>query len=207
MSTATTMAQQLPNGAGFSDPVGDSQKAFRQVLEALSRPGGLHIMESKADARSCLHAATAAICLALADFETRIWLDPMADDDETGRYLRFHCGTTLVDDPAAADFVVIAGPPPSLDKFNTGTDAYPEEGATLIIQTDGIADDGPLLLSGPGIDGSRRLSITGISDDFWSQRAALLKGFPRGLDLIFTSGAQIAAIPRTTKVTAEPVGA
>ena len=207
MTTATPTRQQLPAGIGFTDPVRDSQAVFRHVLDALARPGDILTVADTAEAPPPLHAAAAAICLALVDFETRLWLDPTARDSDVVRYLRFHCGATLVGAPADADFAVIAGSPPPLGEFNTGSDAFPDEGATVIIQSGGIDAGGALELSGPGIDGSRRVSISGVADGFWSQRADVVKGFPRGLDLIFTAGAGTMAIPRTTTVTTLQAGA
>jgi alpha-D-ribose 1-methylphosphonate 5-triphosphate synthase subunit PhnH len=88
----------------------------------------------------------------------------------------------------------------ALDCFALGTDAYPDRSTTLVVEVDALADLGALTLSGPGIRGTRRLGVAGISCDFWRVRAALAPLFPRGLDLILTCGDRLAALPRTTRV-------
>lgn len=207
MAIAAAPRNAVPTGAGFTDPVQDSQAVFRRVLEALARPGSFQSLPPLVTGPDRLDPAAAAICLALVDFETPLWLDPVLAASDAADFLRFHCGAPIVSDPQAADFAIIAGTPPSLATFNAGSDAYPESGATLIIQVAGLSEAGSLSLSGPGIDGRRQIGIDGIAPAFWSARAAVVRRFPRGLDLIFTAGNKIAAIPRTTAVTVTQAGA
>lgn len=65
--------------AGFSDPVFDSQRSFRAVLEATSHPGRIIDVGTPIGAPPPLHPATAAICLALVDFETPVWIQAATD--------------------------------------------------------------------------------------------------------------------------------
>ena len=67
-----------------------------------------------------------------------------------------------------------------------------------IIFTRRLGEAGTLRLTGPGIEDSSRLGITGLKPGFWAERAALAPLFPRGLDLILTCGDRLAALPRTT---------
>lgn len=185
---------------GFSDPVRDSQQAFRAILDAVALPGSIHMVAVMGPLPPPLNPATTTLCLALADYETPIFLDAEARTADVQDFLRFHTGAVITDETSDATFAVITGKPPPLDQFKLGSDEFPEEGATLFIQVETLSDEGSLDLSGPGIETECGLGVSGLHADFWDLRAGMIKEFPRGVDLIFTSGRQIAALPRTTIV-------
>ena len=56
------------------------------------------------------------------------------------------------------------------------------------------------MLAGPGIVGTTRLAVSGLAGGFWAERRMLAEFLPRGVDIIFTAGARLAALPRTTSV-------
>ncbi|MEP6149080.1 MAG: phosphonate C-P lyase system protein PhnH, partial [Nisaea sp.] len=116
-------------------------------------------------------------------------------------YLKFHCGTRIVPGTKDAAFAILDGTPDDLSAFNTGTEEYPELGATLIIQVETITTNGPLVLTGPGIKESAQLGLPDVPAAFWESRTKLQRYFPRGIDLVFVSGASMTALPRTTDVT------
>ena len=185
---------------GFGAPVADSQSVFREVLAAMSEPGTVRTVAVEMAAPAPLHPATAAVCLTLMDFETPVWLDSAACTDAVRAWLRFHCGCPLVGDPAAARFAVAADPAmlPPLDGFSAGSEAYPDEGATLVLQVGSLDGGMPVTMSGPGIPGERTFGPEGVTRDFWLQRRAFEDLFPQGLDLVFTSGVALAAMPRSS---------
>ncbi len=185
---------------GFDAPVADSQSVFRAVLAAMSEPGTVQTVAVEVAAPAPLHPATAAVCLALLDFETPVWLDAAASTDAVRTWLRFHCGCPLVADPAAARFVVAAAPAmlPRLDGFAIGSEAYPDEGATLMLQVGSLDGGMPVTVSGPGIPGERTFGPEDVTRDFWLQRRVFEGLFPQGLDLVFTSGVGVAAMPRSS---------
>ena len=59
---------------GFSDPVFQSQAAFRALLAALSEPGTLQQVAGEITPPEGLTTATATALLTLADYETPVWL-------------------------------------------------------------------------------------------------------------------------------------
>ena len=197
ISVGSSVQGVLP---GFSDPVRDSQQAFRTVLDAVALPGSIHMVAVMGPMPPPLNPATTTLCLALADYETPIFLDAEARTTDVKDFLRFHTGALIADETRDATFAVITGKPPPLDQFKLGSNEFPEEGATLLIQVEALSDEGSLALSGPGIETESRLGVSGLHADFWDLRAGIVKEFPRGVDLIFTSGRQIAALPRTTTV-------
>src|SRR5690606_37837176 len=95
MPPASSGAAQI--APGFANPVFDSQRIFRGLLEAMSYPGRIVDTGSLASAPAPLSPAAAATCLALADYETPVWLDPAAHPVRD--WLRFHCGCPIVSDP------------------------------------------------------------------------------------------------------------
>jgi alpha-D-ribose 1-methylphosphonate 5-triphosphate synthase subunit PhnH len=151
-----------------------------------------------------LHRGTIALLLALADFETPLWLSPPACNDAVLGAIRFHCGSPIVTDPSRAAFVVAANAAerPRLDALDLGSDLYPERAATLILQVDGLGVGREIVLAGPGIDGTARLAVDGLDEAFWAERNALEILSPRGLDVILVDGEAVAAIPRSTAVEA-----
>lgn len=187
---------------GFHDPVAEAQSTFRAVLDALSRPGTLATCGENLTPPTPLQPAAAAFLLAMADFETPVWLDAPLFDGATGPWLKFHCSTPVLPAPDEATFAVlddVAAMPP-LERFRQGSEDYPDRAATVILQVDGLTDEGGVRLRGPGIRDEARLGVAGLPDRFWHQWAANGSLFPRGVDLILVSGTRLAALPRTTKV-------
>jgi alpha-D-ribose 1-methylphosphonate 5-triphosphate synthase subunit PhnH len=185
---------------GFADPVLDSQRTFRAVLDAMAHPGRV-VTVNGPDGPPPLGPAAAAVCLALLDYDTPLWLDAAAATTETVGYLRFHCGVPVVEAPGAARFALSAdaGALASLDAFDAGTDERPDRSATLVLQVAGLGDEDGRRLRGPGIAGTTRLTVSGAP---WLWDAVRANGtrFPRGVDVLLCAGARLAALPRTVRV-------
>ena len=192
---------QVALKAGFDDSVHDSQRVFRALLDAMSRPGRVVTPPVPPEIPAALHPATAAVCLALLDFETPLWLAG-PDIAETRAWLAFHAGCPFAATPDQAAFALVTAVNalPPLDGFALGSDEMPERSTTLILQVDGLEAGRGKRLSGPGIDGTALLAVEGPTDAFWVERAAACGLFPRGLDVIFIDGTALAALPRTTQV-------
>lgn len=188
--------------AGFANTTLDSQRAFRAALDALSRPGRIITMPEllPGGAPAPLMPATAALALALFDYETPVWLDDAAGTSAVRDWLRFHCGCPLLADKARARFAIVAGTPGSLDGFDTGTDAYPDRSTTLIWQVESVTEGQAHRLSGPGIAREEVLKIKSLHHDFESAWQSNVKLFPRGLDLFLVAGDRLAGLPRTVSI-------
>lgn len=188
--------------AGLGDPVFDSQRIFRAVLEAMARPGRILDVAGIFEAPPPLDPAATAVCLALLDFDTPLWLDSLAATEGAVDYLRFHCGAPLVAAPAEARFALIADPHGlcGLEAFDNGTDEYPDRSATLILQVQSLTGGRGRRLHGPGIAGEIRLDVDGVPPRLWADWKANHARFPRGVDLIFSAGTVVAALPRSVRV-------
>lgn len=181
---------------GFADPVHDAQGCFRAVLEAMSRPGTVASVPVSAGGPPALSAAAAAVALTLLDADTAVFLDP-AFEAARG-WIAFHCGTPFVGVEGAA-FGIAAGLP-EMGAFAAGTDDEPQAGATLIVELPALRGGPGLRLSGPGVDGSAVAGPAGLPGDFVARWGANHRLFPRGVDLILCSGAEVMALPRSTRV-------
>lgn len=196
-------------GRGFAQPVHDAQQVFRAVLEAMSRPG--RVQELPATLLQPLEppglgrAATSAL-LTLLDAETRVWLHPSLRSEAALAYLQFHTGVQHVDDAQRATFAVIEADhatPTLWHELERGSDAVPQDGATLIVEVPSLDQGLPLALRGPGVETVQALRVGGLHAGFWQARRDLEADFPLGIELILTCGDRLAALPRSTRVTLE----
>ncbi|MBI5784498.1 MAG: phosphonate C-P lyase system protein PhnH [Rhodocyclales bacterium] len=190
---------------GFAEPVGDAQRCFRGVLDALAHPGTIVELADLPAPPPGLGAAQSALLLALADQDTPVWLPPGLRDAEAGHYLRFHCGCRLTASLADAHFVVPASLAalPALDDLRPGEPEFPDRSATLVVEVAGLATVGALRLRGPGIETEAGLSVAGWTADCTAFLRENRRRFPLGVDLLLTCGASLAGLPRTVRVDRE----
>lgn len=187
---------------GFADPVHESQKVFRRALDAMAHPGRIAQLGTHIEPPAPLFATSASLLLALADYETCVWLDDtLAEVPAIAEFVRFHTGTRLTRARREAEFAVIAEPEhmPPLTAFASGTPEYPDRSTTLIIQVETLANRG-WQFTGPGIRECASFSAAPLPPDFPEQLAANRARFPLGVDLIFTTQTEIAALPRTCRI-------
>lgn len=178
---------------GFTEAPLQSARAFRAVLEALARPGTLHDVEG-ALPPAPLSVAAGVVLLTLCDGTTPVHLAGDCDSPAVRDWVAFHIGAPIVG-AEQADFALgcWAALQP-VDRFRIGQPDYPDRSATLIVEMDRLTNHGPAL-TGPGIETANWLNLPETAA-FRANRAL----FPLGFDTIFTSGARIAALPRSTRV-------
>jgi phosphonate C-P lyase system protein PhnH len=189
------MSEQSLIGA-FEAPPQDAARAFRAALEALARPGTIHeIKGGKAPAP--ISEAAASLLLTLCDPETPLCLMGAHDTPAIRDWIAFQIGAPIVG-PAKAMFALgtWAALQP-VTAFPIGTAEYPDRSTTLIVEMERLSQDG-MRLTGPGIETTASLTLPALEP--FQMNAAL---FPLGLDFYFTSGTQIAGLPRSTKVSPE----
>ena len=196
MKTAPVIHRLLP---GLPDPVLDSQRVFRAALDAFSNPGRTVAVPVEVEAPARLEPASAAFLLTMADFETPLWLQE--SDSAVVEYLRFHCGTRLVENPGEARFALVtdAATMPDLDRYHPGEPEYPDRSTTVLIQVQHRRRGPAVSLRGPGIRSTESLNAGGLKAGFWVQWKRNDALFPCGVDVLFTQGNTFRALPRTTK--------
>ncbi len=187
---------------GFDDKVIDATTCYRALLEAMSNPATVLSLPVSIEAPHGLLAGTAAVLLTLADMDTPVWLAPECDTPAARAYLRFHAGCPIVEELERAVFAVMSVERDlgATREFALGSAEYPDRSATIILESEMLIEDEGPLFSGPGIKEPRRFCVDEQPSSLWMHVAANNALFPRGVDWIFTSHTQLAALPRTTKI-------
>ncbi|KLN56037.1 phosphonate C-P lyase system protein PhnH [Variovorax paradoxus] len=197
-------------GAGFTHAALGSQAVFRSALRALAHPGQVVELSHDAQVPSHGHGASAALLLALLDPDCRLWLSPSLAGSDAAAWLRFHTGCVLVDEPAQAQFAWIgegdACPP--LGAFAQGSDAYPDQSATCVIDVMDVSAPAEgstprWTLRGPGIKDRNAIAVEGLAPAFSTQWSANHALFPRGVDVFLAAPQRIVGLPRTTRIEQE----
>ena len=183
--------------AGLADPPHDAQRIFRAVLEATAHPGRIVTLPQAPSGPGPLSPAAVGYLLTLADRDTPVWLDAAFDRSEVRGFLRFHAGAPVAAERATASFAVLpAAVPQGFADFPVGSDTYPDRSATLVVEVPALRGGRALLWRGPGIDGSARVAIDGPDDAFWRAWAENRALSPGGVDVVFTAGQELCALPR-----------
>jgi alpha-D-ribose 1-methylphosphonate 5-triphosphate synthase subunit PhnH len=180
---------------GFTDAPVQSASAFRQVMQAMARPGSIHRVTGATPPVPVSVAAGVAL-LVLADGTTPLHLAGALDTPALRHWIAFHIGSPLV---PAEDAALALGRWEDLQpvtRFSPGLPDYPDRSATLIVERDTLTPHGACL-TGPGIETATWLNLPETAA-FRVNRAR----FPLGFDTIFTAGDRLAALPRSTKVEA-----
>ncbi|KVE39846.1 phosphonate C-P lyase system protein PhnH [Burkholderia sp. TSV86] len=205
MTMADTLISLTDVALGFADPVHDTQRAFRALLDALARPGTTgRVALARADASRPVRAAPAAFAalLALCDDSTPVFLG--TPDAALASALRFHTGAPVVDDPSAAQFAYVDDPATLLPlrRFSSGAALAPEQAVTLFVRVASLTGGTPLALRGPGIRHTCTIAPAGLPAAFWRERAEFAPHFPCGIDCYLVCGDACIGLPRTTHVEA-----
>lgn len=188
---------------GFAHDAFGSQAVFRAALDALSHPGRPQLIPTDCAVPRHGQPAAAALLLGLLDADTSLWLSPALARSDASPWLRFHTGCNIVAGAADANFLWIAlgDALPDLASLRLGTDAYPDESATCVVETLSVhADVAGWTLQGPGIQDQRHLQVTGLTSDFTQAWKNNHTSFPRGVDVFLTTPTHVVGLPRTTRI-------
>lgn len=195
------------------DETFDAQKHYRTLLDCTARPGTIGQLDDvPIEIPRSYNRATVFLGVALLSTDTTYCLVPRQGQtiEAEHEFLQSRTGakTSVIE---KADFVILMDPE-QLSETNVrlGTPSYPETGATVIVQVEGISpapmpDSLRLRLTGPGIETETIVFVTGASPAFFEARHGLNVEFPIGFDLFVTcdslsAGPCVLALPRTTRV-------
>lgn len=203
---------------GF-DPVHDTQTAFRALCDATSRPGSVVGVGAE--------PADHAILATLVDHEVTAWTDDdrlRSALDRQGRFeeappteadvvhtrgspewdVRECTRGTLVEPSEGATVVYrvegLAGVEDVAEHDGARTDAGAiADGDASPTADPDDAHPTTVVLGGPGVDGSRRVSI-GLPAAELEALAEAQSTYPRGVDAYFAADGRVAAIPRSSEL-------
>ena len=188
---------------GFADPVFNSQSVFKAIMDGMARPGTIQTVGPDIAPPAPLGIAAGAIALTLCDHETSLWLSPALAASALPDWLAFNTGAPMAAKLEARFVFLESGAMlSSLSQFAVGTQEYPDRSATILLEVSDIEGGPELALSGPGIKSIAMIAPVGLPGSFlriWNDNRAV---FPRGADIILTSGKRFICLPRTTKITA-----
>lgn len=184
--------EQSSLSGGFTDPPHESAKAFRGIMRAMACPGTICDVAGAVPPNP-LSVAAGTVLITLVDHDTGVNLAGPYNTPAVGDWIKFQTGARLVA-PADAQFVMGHWEDIDLSNLSVGTAEYPDRSATVIVDMPVLEASGATL-KGPGIQNVVRLNLPDL--ETFQRNAAL---FPLGLDFMFTCGSQIAALPRSTKV-------
>jgi len=187
------MSQADILSGGFASPAVDAARAFRAILQAMAEPGQI-VTLGGATAPAPASPAAAAALLVLADATAPVHLAGAHDTDALRDWLAFHAGARTAPHAQAAFALGTWQALLPLSDYAMGSAEYPDRSTTLIVELPRLEASGARL-SGPGIAGHAALSLPDLAP--FQENA---RHFPLGLDFIFTCGARLAALPRTTRV-------
>jgi alpha-D-ribose 1-methylphosphonate 5-triphosphate synthase subunit PhnH len=194
------MTEALAIEGGFADPVMAGQRAFKAVMDALSRPGTIQRLPGEAMPPGPLPQGLAEIALTLCDHDSAVWLDAkFVAEPAVSDWLRFHAGAPIVAETHEADFALAMTLPPLAD-FALGSDEYPDRSTTIVLSVPSLTGGPVLRLKGPGIKTETGIDPVGLPEDFleqWAENRAL---FPRGVDLLLVGPEGLIGLPRTTRI-------
>ena len=188
----------------------ESHEVFRSMLDSLSRPGTiaqLTALES-VDVPRCIIPI-----LAIVDVETRF---AVIDKISTAHNWSALIGSATGAPPASlaeSSWVVALSEPTrdNMEDLPRGSALAPERGCGLVVACASLSegfDHGDvtqestsIALTGPGVDGQKIVTISGISNDFFETLCDLNGSFPAGVDawMVDQSG-QILALSRSTQI-------
>ncbi len=170
------------------------QRIYRALLSAFAYPGEVVDLAEHTGAEPALVGVLAA----LLDATTPLHDHAQRLDERLWRML----GVRHVELADAAFVLADGGQAPAEDFApRIGTLMMPEQGATLVLTVSALGS-GPLdlVLRGPGVDGERRLAVTGLDRAWLTRRAEWNADFPIGVDLILADRERVVAVPRTTVI-------
>ncbi|UJS28244.1 phosphonate C-P lyase system protein PhnH [Macrococcoides canis] len=179
--------------------VHEMTRMFRQVMDAMSKPGVINEVDGISH-RTSYSDAMYLLLQTLLDNEVSFHLlnGSQSDVDEINLLLN-----SKVSDIASADYIVMKQHEVMdvrrLSDSKKGTYIDPEISATWIIEVDDFTAGENYLLKGPGIKEDKVVVIPGVQE-LLDIRNQLCASFPLGVDLIFVADKEVMCIPRTTVV-------
>jgi len=168
---------------------------FRAILQGMSHPGKVYPLPDLPGAGS----AAVEILGCLMDNEVSF---AVIGDRDMETVLARHTDSRPVSSDDADYIVVRNGTTQGkLANFKRGSLEYPDTGATVLYLVEEVSEAAGVVLSGPGVNGTASLRITGLDPSELQLLRQVNSEFPLGVDAIFLDqGGNLACIPRSSRI-------
>lgn len=180
-----------------------TQQTFRKVLEALSFPGKINVIDECPSDMSPLVSQTALICLTLLDSEVTFHVAEESNliSNTVHAYTGSH--RTVADN---ADFIILpllTSNEEVLYKLNSakiGDLVRPHKSATIIFEVESLTCGHQYVLKGPGIKGAIGINCS-VNPEIIKKRNEINSEYPLGIDMILIDiQGNVVGLPRTTQI-------
>jgi len=168
---------------------------IRVILQGMSHPGKVYPLPNLSGAES----AVIEILGCLMDNEVSL---AVIGNRDMETIIARHTDSRRVS-PDDADYIVVRNGTTQgrLANFKRGSLEYPDTGATVLYLVEALSEAAGVVLSGPGINGTALLRITGLDPGELPQLREVNSEFPLGVDAIFLDqSGNIACIPRSSRI-------
>jgi alpha-D-ribose 1-methylphosphonate 5-triphosphate synthase subunit PhnH len=186
--------------------VHDAQRYYRLLMDSMARPGKINTLDEKdISPPADLNKATSLIAFALLNADVFFHYEG-ENADAVNSYILLNTSSSPVD-PQHADFIFMKGSADAgiIQDLKVGSLPYPEEGATIVIDVQSIADVSTedsmaIRLQGPGVAGEKLVFVKGVNENVLQVLSEINSEFPLGVDAIFTDlNNRIICIPRSNR--------
>lgn len=178
-----------------------TQQAFRKVLEALSFPGEINLLDECPNDMAPLISQTALVCMTLLDSEVSFYVN----NDNISKTIHAYTGSHSIG-VSNADFIIIPLPTSTdeilvkLNQAKIGDLVSPHKSATVILEVESLTTGFNYELNGPGIKGTVQLNCS-VSPEVIKKRKAINAEYPLGIDIILIDPqGNVVGLPRTTQI-------
>ncbi|MDI3477716.1 MAG: alpha-D-ribose 1-methylphosphonate 5-triphosphate synthase subunit PhnH [Thermoanaerobacterium sp.] len=190
------------------DYVHDIQRAYRKLIDSISKPGTISSLDEesrKLDLAVSCNKSILVLMLMLLDTEVTFHIAGQ-EAENISRYIS-QLTYSRVAPLEEADFIYILEDVGSkelesaIKRCKIGDLVNPHLSATLIIEVEEISNHKDLVLRGPGIKEEKYISIS--TEARWAAlRAEKNIEYPLGIEMYFVDKEhKLLALPRTTKIT------
>lgn len=185
-----------------------SQRVFDVFLRTLAEPGTVATLPDEVVRAGLPMAMWLPLSVAAVDVTATVAPDPNAD---LNRIVADATGARMVAADQAWVAALLTPDVEVFDRLPRGDAWSPENGSRCAVGVRDLNGDTPgdgsvaLALAGPGVPGTRTLTVDGITPSLASRLGRASGTFPAGVDVWFVSDrGEVAAVSRSTTVTVGP---
>lgn len=175
--------------------VHENQKVYRSLLNAISRPGKIEVLE-KCD--SCINSLSKVL------LDSEVSFTVISKNEELIKKEIIELSLAIYSDIENADYIFVdkdvdgEGFVQIIKLCKEGDLINPQKSATILKKINSLTSGKKVYINGPGVNGSKKISLD-LLPEVLKARELKNKEFPMGIDIIlFDDDFNIMGIPRTT---------